>query len=328
MQRMTWRMLGLAVLTGVTVAASTTFAQAEWPERQVNIFVSYAPGGSTDTLARKIADALGTLTGRAVVVQNFSGAGGTLGTAMAAKAKPDGYTLFLGQISSHGIAPALYKHLNYDPVGSFTPIVRVYSVPNVLVVPKDFPANTYAEFLKVAKERKLRFASSGVGSSIHLSGELFKLATGLDMVHVPFRGSGEAMPALISGNVNLMFDNAPSAIPQIKSGALKALAVTTAKRSPELPDVPTLQEVGGPKLADFSVQAWFGIFAPKGLDPNLVKQINAKLNAVFASDDFKAFAKSQAAIIDGGTPEELAKHVKSELVKWAKVIESAGIKKK
>lgn len=328
MPLMTRRLFGLGVLAGAAIATSISAARADWPERQIDLIVPYAAGGATDTLGRKIADALGTLTGQAVVVRNFAGAGGVLGTTMAANAAPDGYTLFLGQISSHGIAPALYQSLNYDPIKSFTPIVRVYSIPNVLVVPKNFPADTFADFMKVAKERKLRFASSGVGTSIHLSGELFKAATGVDMVHVPFRGSGEAMPALVSGNVDLMFDNAPSAIPQIKSGALKVLAVTTAKRSPELPDVPTLQEVGGPALAAFAVEAWFGIFAPAGLDPALVKQINAKMNQVLESKDFLEFAKSQAATIDGGTPEELAKHVEAELAKWSKVIDTAGIEKK
>jgi len=319
--------LAAAVLAPAWAAPSPA-AGADWPAKTVQIIVSYAPGGSTDTLARKIADELGQQVGESIIVQNYNGAGGTLGTTKAAHAPADGSVLFLGQISSHGIAPALYSKLNYDPVADFTPVVRVYSVPNVMVVPKDFPADTYAEFLEIAKTKKLRFASSGVGSSIHLSGELFKAATGLDLVHVPFRGSGEAVPALLGGNVDLMFDNAPSAIPHIRSGELKALAVTTAKRSPALPDVPTLQEVGGPDLKDFAVQAWFGIFVPGGSDAQTVAAINAQMNAVLASDGFKKFAESQAASIDGGTPEDLQQHVAAELTKWTGVVDAAGIPKK
>ena len=318
-----------ALLSAIALAyGGGTAGAAEWPTKTVQIIVSYAPGGSTDTLARKIADELGRQLDESVIVQNFDGAGGTLGTTKAAHAANDGSVLFLGQISSHGIAPALYRKLNYDPVADFEPVVRVYSVPNVLVVPKEFPADTYAEFLKVAQSKKLRFASSGVGSSIHLSGELFKAATGLDLVHVPFRGSGEAVPALLGGNVDLMFDNVPSAIPHIRSGALKALAVTTAERSAALPDVPTLREVGGPDLADFAVQAWFGVFVPAGSAAQTVAAINEKLNAVLESAAFRDFAKSQAAIIDGGTPEDLSLHVAAELEKWNGVVKAAAIPKK
>lgn len=322
-RRVIWALASASVMLPLAAAAKET----DWPTKPLTIIVPYAPGGSTDTLARKIAAGLGNQLGQSVIVQNVDGAGGTLGAATAAQAAPDGYTLFFGQISSHGIAPALYQSLNYDPVESFAPIIRVYSVPNVLVVPASFPADDYAGFVKEAGSRKLRFASSGVGSSIHLSGELYKLASGFDMVHVPFRGSGEAMPALLGGNVDLMFDNAPSAIPQTKSGGLKALAVTTSMRSDALPDVPTLQEVGGDALKDFSVQAWFGIFAPAGTEPAIIERANAELNKLFESDDFKTFAASQAAIIDGGSPQDLADHVDRELTKWKGVVEGAGIQK-
>lgn len=319
----------LALLAAAMLAPQAArSADAVWPTGTVRIIVSYAPGGSTDTLARKIADELGGRVDQRIVVQNFDGAGGTLGTTMAAQAPADGSTLFLGQISSHGIAPALYESLKYDARADFAPVIRIYSIPNVLVVPKDFPADTYAQLLEVAKTKRLRFASSGVGSSIHLSGELFKAATGLNLVHVPFRGSGEAMPALLAGDVDLMFDNAPSAIPQIRSGALKALAVTTAERSAALPDVPALREVGGPGLADFAVQAWFGLFAPAGTDPAIVATINEKMNEVLASPDFEAFATGQAAHIDGGSPADLEAHVAAELDKWARVVDASGIEKK
>lgn len=317
--------LGLMMASALAPAA---LAAGAWPERPVVIVVSYAAGGSTDTLARKIAEGLGGRLDERVVVQNFPGAGGTLGTTRAARSAPDGSTLFLGQISSHGIAPALYGRLPYDPEQDFVPIARIYSIPNVLVVPADFPADSYAEFLEVAQGRRLRFASSGVGSSIHLSGELFKAKTGLDLVHVPYKGSGEAVPALLGGNVDLMFDNAPSALPHVRSGALKALAVTTAERSPALPEVPTLQEVGGPALADFEVEAWFGLFAPAGTEPETVRQINERVQAVLADPGFVAFAETNAASIDGGPPEALERQVRGELAKWREVVALAGIPKK
>lgn len=310
------------------VGLSKIATAGEWPNGPVKIIVSYSAGGSTDTVARQIADKLGPILGTTVIVENRPGAGGTLGTTVASQAKGDGQTLFLGQISSHGIAPAIYSTLKYDPVTDFAPVVRVMSIPNVMVVNKDFPAATYGEFVKAAKGRKLRFASSGVGSSIHLSGELFKALSGFDMVHVPFRGSSEAVPAVLKGDVDLMFDNAPSAIPHIKSGALRALAVTTPKRSPELPDVPTLQEVGGDGLADFSVQAWFGLFVPDDVDPAIIAKLNAAMNKVFEDDQFQKFVKSKAGAIDGGTPEELRDHVEAELAKWKRVVDSAGIPKK
>ncbi|MCY6379407.1 Bug family tripartite tricarboxylate transporter substrate binding protein [Hoeflea prorocentri] len=325
--KLTVKSLSAAIIASTMMFPAVSAAD-EWPTETIELIVSYGAGGSTDTTARKIADILSSQTGESIVVQNFPGAGGTLGTTKAAGAPNDGNTLFLGQISSHGIAPAIYTSLQYDPVDSFEPIGRVYSVPNVLVVPASSPADTYEELLELAKSEKLTFASSGVGSSVHLSGELFKANTGLDIVHVPYKGSGEAIPALLGAQVDMMFDNAPSAIKHIQSGAVKALAVTTAERSPQLPDVPTIQEVGGASMSDFEVQAWFGMFAPKGISDEKVAEINKALNAVFETDDFRDFAVSRAATIDGGSPEDLRAHVANELAKWNDVVNTAGIPKK
>lgn len=315
------------LLASLIVAPSLSYA-GDWPEKTVEIIVPYSAGGSTDVTSRKLAEIISRNTGQSFVVQNFPGAGATLGSTRASRAPNDGYTLFMGQISSHGIAPAIYTNLQYDPVASFDPIGRVISVPNILVVPASSPANTYDELITLAKTKKMTFASSGVGSSVHLSGELFKAKTGLDMVHVPYKGSSEAIPALLGGQVDMMFDNAPSAIAHIRSGAVKALAVTTATRSAILPDIATIAELGGPSMADFEVQAWWALFAPAGTNPETVKQINAALNKALSDPDFIEFAQSRIATTNPGTMKDLSSHVNAELSKWVDVVAAAGIPKK
>jgi tripartite-type tricarboxylate transporter receptor subunit TctC len=316
----------LAALGAVSMLALGTVAQAqEYPTKRITIIVPYSAGGSTDILARQVADGLTKVLDETVTVENRPGAGATLGTTMAAKARADGYTLFMGQVSSHGIAPAVYKNLQYDAVADFAPIKLLITIPNVMVVNKESPYQTAAEFLDAAKAEGKTFGSSGVGSSIHLSGEMFKSRTGANMTHVPFRGSGEAVPALLAGDVDVMFDNLPSAMPQIQSGALRALAVTTPSRSDKLQDVPTLDELDIPELDGFAARSWFGLLAPAGTDPEIVATLSTALDEVIASESFVTFADTRGAQIEGGSPEEFAKFIEDELSSWKTVVDEAGV---
>ncbi len=305
---------------------TTAFAQAEdYPSKRVTIIVPYSAGGATDVLARRMAEGLSTLWDETVSVENRPGAGATLGTTQAARARNDGYTLFMGQVSSHGIAPAVYKNLQYDAQADFEPVIWLTRIPNVMVVDADSDIQDVQGFLDYAGANSTTFGSSGTGSSIHMSGEMFKARTGLEMTHVPYRGSGEAVPALISGDVDVMFDNLPSAMPQIKAGELRALAVTTAERDASLPDVPTLAETGIDGLDGFVAQSWFGLLAPGGTDPAIVEKINAAANEVIASDSFQEYAATSGAAVIGGTPEDFANFIGDELAKWKTIVDDAGI---
>ena len=314
---------------GTTGAAVLSFAIAgpafsrDYPIRRITIIVPYSAGGATDVLSRQVADILSRMLDQTVTVENRPGAGATLGTTQAARARPDGYTLFMGQVSSHGIAPAVYKNLQYDPVADFAPIKLMLTIPNVMVVNKESPYMTVRAFLENADGKT--FGSSGVGSSIHLSGEMFKSMTGVDMTHVPFRGSGEAVPALLSGDVDVMFDNLPSAMPHIQSGALRALAVTTPERAAALPDVPTLDELDIPALDGFSARSWFGLLAPSGADPAVIAILSEALDQVLASDEFLAFVKTRGGQGGSGTPEQFSSFIDDELAKWSKVVAAAGV---
>ena len=319
------RVLTTATVAGLSAAVASA-AMADYPDRRISIIVPYAAGGATDILGRQVADKLGPIVGQAVTVENRPGAGATLGTTQAANARPDGYTLFLGQVSSHGIAPAVYENLQYDPVDDFQPITFIMSIPNVMVVNQDSPYHSVEEFIEGAQSENLTFGSSGTGSSIHLSGEMFKSMTGIEMTHVPFSGSGEAIPALISGDVDVMFDNLPSAISHIQSEALRPLAVTTNERSEMLPDVPTIAELGIEGLGEFSATSWFGLFAPSGLDENVLQALSDAMQEVLADEEIVRQITERGGIIEGGTPEDLAAHVEAELANWADVVEAAGVR--
>lgn len=309
-----------ALMVGVTPAEAQNY-----PDRRISIIVPFGAGGATDILARQIADKLGPALGQTVTIDNRPGAGGTLGSTQAARARPDGYTLFLGQVSSHGIAPALHENLQYDAVKDFQPITFIQSIPNVLVVRADSPYGTFEEFLAGARLSPKTFGSAGTGTSIHLSAEMLKSMANLDMTHVPFRGSAEAIPALISGDVDFMFDNLPSAISHIQSGALRPLAVTTTVRSATLPDVPTVAELNIEGLEDFSATSWFGIFAPAGVPQNVVDTLSSAILKALQDDELVTQITSRGGIIEGGSPEDLAAHVDSELRNWAAVVKAAGM---
>ena len=314
-----------AVFVGLGAASSAVGQAEDYPTERVTIIVPYSAGGATDVLARQMAEGLSNQFDETVTVENRPGAGATLGTTQAARAEPDGHTLFMGQVSSHGIAPAVYKNLQYDPKEDFEPIIWLTRIPNVMVVDADSDITSVEGFIDAAEAGELTFGSSGTGSSIHLSGEMFKARTGVDMTHVPYRGSGEAVPALISGNIDVMFDNLPSAMPQIKAGELRPLAVTTPERAEALPDVPTLAETGIPELEGFNAQSWFGLLAPAGTDQAIIEKINDAANKVAQSEQLQNYAATSGATIVGGTPGDFEAFIDEELAKWKEVVDKAGV---
>jgi tripartite-type tricarboxylate transporter receptor subunit TctC len=318
----------LAVMTliaGVAAAGSALGQAPTYPTRPIRIVVPFPPGGATDILARDVAQKLTDAWGQAVIVDNRPGAGGNIGSELVAKAAPDGYTLEMGTVGTHAINASLYAKMPYDHVKDFAPVILVASVPNVLEVNPALPVNSVAELIAYAKANpgKLNFASSGNGTSIHLSGELFKVMAGVQMTHVPYKGSAPALQDLIAGQVQLMFDNLPPSLPQIKAGKLRALAVTSAARASALPDVPTVAEAG---LPGFEASSWFGVLAPAGTPPAIVAKLNAEIARWLATPEAKEKLAKQGADAAGGSPEDFAKHIAAETAKWAKVVKESGAK--
>jgi tripartite-type tricarboxylate transporter receptor subunit TctC len=315
------RLLASALAFAVAPLAA---AQApDYPTKSVRIVVPFPPGGTTDILARSVAQKLSEAWGQQVIVDNRPGAGGNIGSDLVAKAPPDGYTLLMGTVGTHAINPSLYAKMPYDHVRDFTPVVLVAGVPNVLVVNPGLPVHSVQELIAYAKANpgKLNFASSGNGTSIHLSGELFKTMTGVQMTHVPYKGSAPALTDLLGGQVQLMFDNLPSSLQFIKAGSLRPLAVTSAARSAALPDLPTLAESG---LPGFEASSWFGLLAPARTPKPIVAKIVAAVDAWLETGDAKDKLKSQGAIAMGGSSEAFEKHIATETEKWAKVVKASG----
>jgi tripartite-type tricarboxylate transporter receptor subunit TctC len=306
--------------------ASVAGAQAPaYPTKPIRLVVPFPPGGATDILARAVAQKLTEAWGQQVLVDNRPGAGGNIGSELVAKAAPDGYTLEMGTVGTHAINASLYAKMPYDHVKDFVPVILVAGVPNVLVVHPSVPVNSVAELIAYAKANpgKLNFASSGSGTSIHLSGELFKVMAGVQMTHVPYKGSAPAMQDLLGGQVQLMFDNLPPALPQIKGGKLRALAVTSVTRAPALPDTPTVAEAG---LPGFEASSWFGVLAPAGTPPAIVAKLNAEIAKWLATPEAKEKMLALGANAVGGPPEDFAKHIAAETTKWAKVVKESGAK--
>ena len=312
----------LAVLL-VTVAVGA-WAQS-YPTKPIRIVVPFPGGGATDLLARAAAQKLTEAWGQPVVVDNRPGAGGNIGTELVARAAPDGYTLEMGTVGTHAINASLYAKMPYDHVKDFAPVILVAGVPNVLVVNPALPVTSVQELISYAKANpgKLNFASSGSGTSIHLSGELFKVMAGVQMTHIPYKGSAPALADLIGGQVQLMFDNLPPSLPQIKAGKLRALAVTSVTRAPALPDVPTVAESG---LPGFEASSWFGILAPAGTPPDIIARLNAEIGKWLASPEAKEKLLALGANAAGGSPEDFAKHIAAETAKWQKVVKESGAK--
>jgi len=311
---------------GALFACIATFASAQsYPNRTIRLVVPFPAAGTTDILARAAAQKLTEAFGQSVVVDNRPGAAGNIGSDLVAKSAPDGYTLLMGTVGTHAINPSLYSKMPYDHVKDFAPVVLVAGVPNVLVVNPALPVNSVSDLIKLAKDKpgQINFASSGSGTSIHLSGELFKTMAGVDMTHVPYKGSSPALTDLIGGQVQIMFDNLPSALPQIKGGRLRAIAVTSLKRAPVLPDIPTISESG---LPGFEASSWFGVLAPAGTPAPIVARINAEVNKWLQSAEAREKLLSQGAEAAGGSPEQFANHIRTESEKWAKVVKASGAK--
>ena len=305
--------------------ASIHAQPANYPTKPIRLIVPFPPGGATDILARAVAQRWTEALGQSVVVENRPGAGGNIGSDLVAKASPDGYTLLMGTVGTHAINASLYPSMPYDHVKDFAPVILVAGVPNVMEVNPGVPAKTVQEFIAYAKANpgKINFASSGNGTSIHLSGELFKVMTGVQMTHVPYKGSAPALTDLIGGQVQVMFDNLPPSLPHIKAGKLRALAVTSAARTPALPDVPTVAESGVP---GFEASSWFGVLAPAGTPRPIIDRLNAEVAKWLATPEAKERMVSLGANAMGGSPEDFAAHIRAETAKWAKVVKESGAK--
>ena len=319
--------LGLLLAAWTCAPFGVAHAQgSSYPTRPVRLIVPFPAGGTTDIFARLLGNSLSQSLGQQFVIENRGGAGGNIGADAVAKADPDGYSLVMGTVGTHAINSSLYSRMPYNPLTDFAPVAYVAGVPNLMVVsPKRVKATTVQEFIEEAKAApgKFNMASSGNGTSIHLSGELFKQMTGVQMPHVPYRGSGPAVNDLISGQVDVMFDNLPSSIEQVRAGNLRALAVTSAQRSPAIPDKPTLAEAGVP---GFEASSWFAVFAPKGTPPEIVNKLHQEIRKALETPELqKRFAElgGEAKLM---SPDELAAYVKAEHEKWAKVVAASGAK--
>ena len=323
----------LAIATAAALATPAAWAQgsaAAWPTKPVRIVVPFAPGGTTDILARAMAPELSKAFGQPFVVENRAGAGGNIGADIVAKSAPDGYTLLMGTVGTQSINKWLYTRMPFDPQKDFTPITMVAAVPNVMVVPtekaRNNGINNVADFIRYAKANpgKLNMASSGNGTSIHLAGELFKVMTGTFMTHFPYSGSSPALLALIGGDMDVMFDNLPSSMQLIKSGRLKALAVTSSRPSAALPGVPTVEQAGN--LKGYEASSWFGLLGPAGLSPDIANRIQQEVAKALASAEMKDKLLAQGAIPSGNTPQQFAAHIDRELKKWQPVVKNSGAK--
>lgn len=313
------------VLLAAAALAAPGLTQAQtYPEHPVRFVVPYPPGGGTDVIARIVQGKLQAALGQNIVIDNKGGAGGSVGTDVVAKAPADGYTV-LFTLNSHTVNPAIYAKLPFDTLKDFEPVGTVASLPQILVANPAFPANTVAELIALAKAKPgtLAYASVGVGSPGHLAGELFKLRTGTQMTHVPYRGGGPAVTDVMGGQVPLLWVSIPAAAQFVKSGKLKALGVSTLKRSAAFPDVPTLQEAGVP---DFEVDSWYAMFVPAKTPKPVIAKLNQALNTTLQDPDVREKLLQQGSEAVGGTPETLGKTVDAELVKWARLAKDANIK--
>jgi tripartite-type tricarboxylate transporter receptor subunit TctC len=308
----------------LALVAMPVVGQERYPSKPLRIVVPFAPGGSTDIFARLIAERLAAPLGQPVVVENRSGAAGNIGAEAVARSAPDGYTLLMATTGVMAINNALYRSMTYDAAKDLEPVIFVASITNVLIVPPDFPAKSVAELIALAKKEpgKLSFASSGAGSSTHMSAELFKSLSGTDILHIPYKGSGQALPDLMSGRVSMMFENMPGAVSHIKAGKVRALAVTGLKRSPAMPGLPTVAESG---VAGYESLSWSGIAVPAGTPRDLIERLNRDINAVLAAPDMRQKLADQGAEAIGGPPQVFVEHVRVEREKWSRLIRTNNI---
>ncbi len=320
-------MLKKIFTAGATLAllAATSSAMAQaWPNKPIKYIVPFPPGGATDILARIVADKLGPALGQPVVVENRAGAAGNVGTEAVVRSAPDGYTVLQGTVAQ-SISETLYTKLNHSFERDLLPVAKIADVPNVFVVHPAIPAKTVQEFIALAKQNpgKYNFASSGSGTSIHMSGELFKLLANIDIKHIPYKGSAPALQDLIGGQVDIMFDNLTPSLPHIRAGKLRALAITTATRYPGTPELPTMIEQG---VAGYEAAAWFGMMAPKGTPPEIVARLNTEINKILALPDVREKLVQQGAVPAPGSPADFGRFINAEVVKWGKVVKASGAK--
>ena len=316
----------LCAVLAVIAASPPPAACAEaYPVKPIHLVVPFPPGGSLDVVARAIGQKLTEAWGQPVIIDNRPGAGGNIGADFVAKSAPDGYTILEGALSTHAVNVSLYGKLPYDPIKDFAPITLVAVTPNVLVVNPSLPVNSVAQLIAYAKANpdKLSFGSGSNGSAGHLAGELFKREAGVDMLHVPYKGGAPALQALLAGDTQLMFDNLANSTPQLKAGKLKALAVTTAKRSALAPELPTLAETG---LPGFDIYTWWGFLAPAGTPKEIVAKWNAEVTRILSTPEMRAFFAQQGAEPSPTTPEQFSALIRSEIPKYAKIVKESGAK--
>jgi tripartite-type tricarboxylate transporter receptor subunit TctC len=319
------RRLFLSLPIGAAMASLPGGARAQsFPTRPVTLVVPFAAGGSTDVVARILGERMSAGLGQQVVIENKAGGGGNLGAEAVSRAEPDGYTILMGTVATHALNPLIAKKRPYDPVNDFAPISLLAVVPNVLLVNPSFPAKSVAELIELLKKEPgtYNYASSGVGTPLHLSGELFKTMSGTQMTHVPYRGSGPALNDVVSGQVPIMFDNLPSASEFIRAGTLRGLAVTTKTRAPSFPDMPTMAEAG---LPGYETYTWNALFAPKGTPEEAIQRLNQEALKALADPGLQEKFKGFSAEIVGSSPAALTEHVKAELAKWEPIVKEAGI---
>jgi len=312
-----------ALLWAAYLSVSHLAVAQEYPVRPIKLIVGFSPGGAADSVGRALAEGLSLRLGQTVVVENRAGANGNLAAEATARSPADGYTLYFPSVG-HAVNVSLYKRLSYDPIKDFTPIGKVFTAPNLLVVTSKSPFRSASELIAFAKAnpKKLNFASSGQGTSVHLSAELFMRMANIEMVHIPYKGTGSAMPDLLTGVVDLSFPNLPSALPLVKSGQLRALGVTTAKRSAAASDIPSISEAA---LPGYEMSTWYGLVGPANLPPEIVQKLNAALQHVLQQPKFRKRLLSQGADPAPGTAEDFGRFLVSEIDRWRSLIRAAGI---
>jgi tripartite-type tricarboxylate transporter receptor subunit TctC len=312
------------LLLALALAVTSAMAQERYPSRPLRLVVPFAPGGSTDIFARLIADRLAAPLGYPVVVENRSGAAGNIGAEAVARSAPDGYTLLMATTGVMAINNAMYRNMTYDAAKDFEPVVFVASITNVLIVPPELAAASVAELIALAKSQpgKLSFASAGAGTSTHMSAELFKSMSRTDILHIPYKGSGQALPDLMSGRVSMMFENMPGAVSHIKAGKVRALAVTGLRRASAMPELPTIAESG---VAGYESLSWSGIAVPAGTPRAVVERLNRDINAILVSPDMRQKLAEQGADAMGGPPEAFGEHMRNEREKWSRLIRANNI---
>jgi tripartite-type tricarboxylate transporter receptor subunit TctC len=312
-----------AILVVLSSGVVNAQASAQYPTKAIRVIVPSAPGSGPDIMARTIAQKLGEALSQPVIVEARPGAGGIIGSEAAAKASPDGYTLIMGNAGSHSVNPSLYRKLPYDPLKDFSPVTLVSTAPNILIVHPSLPVKSAKDLISLAKARPgdLTFGSGGNGSTAHLSGEMFRTLAGINLVHVPFKGAPAAVLGVITGEISMAILNLPPALPHVKSGRLKALGVSTPKRSAAVPDLPTIAESG---LAGYSATAWYGVLAPTGTPREIILKLNAEIIKILRTDEIKKRILSDGGEVVGSTPEEFTAVMKSDIAKWAKVVQASG----